>query len=252
MRSKFVPMILMLLSVLLLLTACSSPSAGPDAPPVEEEPPRTDPPPVEDPEPEVTYLITGQSIAVGSRSVYVSVHKAVDGVVDRANPVTDATVTANGGIPMPLVDTGRGYQGDLGVTLNPGDAIEVTVTVDGNTITGSGILPPDITQTAPADGEVIPAGDPVIVEWTTSPSPDRYAFLIVWTDAMTWQYEPDGTSRSFELQLERTDYSGGPMTVRIVGFHEGSFTGDHVHPGSTLQLENRAAWPAAEFSIEVP
>lgn len=254
MRSKIIPTVLMLLATLLLLSACgdSSPGAGNGQPPLEDEPPiTTDPPPGGDPE--VTYMITGQSIAARSSSALVKVHKAVGGVVDYANPVTTATVTANGGAPLTLIEATQGYHGDLGVRLNPGDVFEVTVTVDGVTVTGSGNIPADITQTAPTDGEVIPAGDPVVIEWTTPLSPDSYAFMIAWPGRTTWQYESDGSSRSVELQTEYIDYTGGLMAVQIVGFSDGTFSGDQVHPDSTLQLENRTLWgDRSEFTIELP
>lgn len=242
MRLKLVPLIVMLLAGLLLLAACGGSAAGD-----QEPPPETDPP-----EPVISYLIEGLNIGNGSNGVFIRVFKAEDGRIDRSNPVTTATVTANGGVPLDLQPSG-GYQGDLATPLGAGDSVDVTVTVDGQVITGTGIIPEGVIQTAPAHGAVIPAGAPVVVEWTVGSSPDKYNLVIAWPEHNTWDYEPDGDSRSFELAMDRIPYEGGIMTVGIIAVNEGSFTGDSVHPDSSLELENRPPLlDRHEFTIELP
>lgn len=239
--------LLSLLALLLLVPACANnsttpggdpPDGGtdPEEPPIEEEPPT---------DPTGPYLVLGYSLHTASPTIVI--HPTLGGTPDRTSSVADAEVTVSGVVLG--YDTGAGqYRGSLPAAPAAGDTVEVEITVDGEVIEASAVVPAVPTITGPAAAAHFEPGDAIELTWNLSEDPDRFSFHIRDADGMShWPRTDDGAARSFTLPESVVDSlpdDATPITYEVLAINDGAFSGP-AHEDSTLGLEART--PAGPF-----
>lgn len=215
-------------AVLVLLAACAGPKIDSD--------PDPDPPPDPPPPPAITYSIRAPGFTAGRAFFWMQVHRVEGDDFAGRTVVTDAVVSVNG-TDGTFNSTTNQYTGTLPDPLAPGDAVELTIQVGDQTIVGSLAVPDAPVITTPV-GTYFPAADPVTIDWTIASDPDRYALLVVFpSGSNTWNYEEDGSARSFDLMIPDSVPLDGDFSVRINAENRGSFTGP-AHPRSEMTALN--------------
>ena len=233
--------LLSLLALLLLVPACGGNSATPGGDPPGTETPPEDPPPGEEPptDPTGPYLVLGYSLFTASPTIVI--HPTVGGTPDRTSSVADAEVKVSGVVLA--YDTGAGqYRGSLPAAPAAGDTVEVEITVDGEVIEASAVVPEVPTITGPAAAAHFEPGDTIELTWNLAEDPDRFSFHIRDADGMShWPRTNDGAARSFTLPESVVDSlpdDATPITYQILAINDGAFSGP-AHTDSTLGLEAR-------------
>ncbi len=239
--------LLILASLTLLLAGCFG-GTGPST----EDPPGGPPggPPDEPPAAEVTYMVSGYSLA-NSTTPGVVIHPAADGVTDTSTFVDSAAVTLDGESLAFDPATGH-YRATLPAVPPSGSPVSLEILIGDETIAASGTMPASPTITAPSSGTHFAPGDAVTVTWDSTDDPDLFYVSLVSGASAAGHTVLDGAARSVILPrsvLDALPSDGTPITMLLMATRQGAFTGP-AHPASTLNLEARTpSAPAHTFTI---
>ncbi|MEZ4416570.1 MAG: hypothetical protein R3E10_12555 [Gemmatimonadota bacterium] len=195
--------------LLAAVVGCDSTPTTTEQPPEEEIPSPPAP----------TYTVVGSDMSPVFQNIYVTGDSGV---------VSTATVTLNG-VSVPLKDAARGYyQGQLPAAIADGDSVRLTVTIGSQTVLGRGVAPARTEITAPADGLVFDAGQPLTVTWTAATNPDRflvYGGYSCGTGCGTSKrFDAAGTARSFTIPGGSFP-AGTEIELRVQSYLDGVFSG---------------------------
>lgn len=203
--------------------------------------------------PTLTYRLYSQGITLSQRQRVV-IHRALNGVVDGANPVSDATVTLNG-TPLTIDETGYWYSGDLPGVPSPGDPLELRVTVGGEDITVTGTFPSPPSITTPTNGAHFRPGESIEVAWSSGLLPERYRVNLSWAGGSRNFTVPDGSVTNATVpedlvELLPTDSTA--ITLWVEAINDVAFTGP-AHPDSMLILSAApTVWPKITIGADPP
>lgn len=188
-------------------------------------------------------LLQVRGTAIGPYAANVDVRHA-------GEPVQDAVVHLNGEALAFLPATGR-YHLDWPAPLSAGEVVSLEVLAAGGAVTGTGVFPEAPRLTAPSSGAQLPAGQDILVTWTSATSPDGFLVSVRWSCGTscgaTRGFQAPGSSRSLALPADLLP--SGELSVFVAAINDGLLTGDYdpstfdvaLGPGMNLQATSAEA-----------
>ncbi len=159
----------------------------------------------------------------------------VDVLRGRDGSVVSVAVTVNGEAFADIGD-GRYKKFPLDTPVSTGGTLELEITGEA-TASAIGIVPETPVVTEPADGSSFPAGDEVIISWTSTVDSDQFIIWLSWTDGATWgnrNFPVSGDIRSLTVPADELP-TGIPISLTLTAYNYSTLSGPVVYP-SRMQV----------------
>jgi len=167
-------------------------------------------------------------------------------VVTRGGQAVDDAQVAVNGVVLPLMPTRTGGYAGSFARVFAGDPIVLEVTRGALRVTGVGALPAVPFLTAPTNGAGVPAGQQILVRWTSPTDPSYFEVVADWSCGPSCgtgtEFTAAGTAR--ELAIPPGALPTGSIQLRVFAYDDGAFTGDYApflqYPGMNIRAESGA------------
>jgi hypothetical protein len=160
--------------------------------------------------------------------------------------VEGALVEINGQVIPFEAALGR-YSSDLTPEVAVGGTLSLEVSYGGLTVTGTGSVPENPTLVAPVSGEDFSFGEDLVVNWTSTTSPDAFVVFASWSCGPNQPncgtgtgFEAAGSARS--LTIPAGALPPGAIELYVLAYNNGELAGDYEpaanHPGMNIRGES--------------